>query len=421
MPKPYKLFTIYAREDAQYLEELRGQLRPLEIAGHLKVWSDREINPGVDWEREIVHNLDTADIIVILVSSAYYNSVFIHEKEIKYALSRHEKGETKMLPIIVRPCSFGDDPIISRLQVLPTDGKPVTDRRHWAERDDAWLDVVAGVKRTISIILDAENRSEQETREAAERERLAAERKKEEEQRARQAEKDALERTERERREAEQRTREEQARFEREAEERAENERLAQLRLEREQEARRAEQAAWQQATAADDIPDYENYLAHYPQGEYIREVRYRIKELRRGRKGLNSNFTNKWIIFPGIIWGLLVIPLIISIKEYDSGISAFVICSALILGGIATITFAAYSLNHNNSVYFITLWSFIYLGIKIGMIAEIVSVVLAVALLDRDNQFFVDFSFIMLLVYIVIGSITGLIYGLIARKNKVN
>lgn len=56
MPQPYKLFTIYAREDAQYLEELRGQLRPLEHAGRIRVWSDRKINPGVDWEREIIHN-----------------------------------------------------------------------------------------------------------------------------------------------------------------------------------------------------------------------------------------------------------------------------------------------------------------------------------------------------------------------------
>ena len=113
MPQPYKLFTIYAREDAQYLSELLGQLRPLELAGRIKVWSDPEIDPGVEWEKEIVQKLDTADIILILVSSAYYNSVYIHEVEIKYALSRHDKGEARVLPVIVRPCHFGDDPIIS--------------------------------------------------------------------------------------------------------------------------------------------------------------------------------------------------------------------------------------------------------------------------------------------------------------------
>jgi len=183
MPAPYKIFTIYAREDAAYLEELRGQLRPLENAGRIKVWSDREINPGVNWEQEIVHNLDTADIILILVSAAYYNSAYIHDKEIRYALARHEQGQAKVLPIIVRPVDFSDDPVISRLQVLPTDGKPVNDRRHWQERDDAWLDVVAGIKRTLAVLMDAENRQKQQGEEALERMRqaeLAAEKKEQE-------------------------------------------------------------------------------------------------------------------------------------------------------------------------------------------------------------------------------------------------
>ena len=210
MPQPYKVFTIYAREDAPYLEELRGQLRPLEIGGRIKVWSDREINPGVDWEQEIVQHLDTADIILILVSAAYYNSVYIHEKEIKYALARHEKGEAKVLPIIVRPVDFSDDPIISRLQVLPTDGRPVTDRRQWPERDDAWVDVVAGIKRTINLLLEAENRRVQEAREvvlaierreqeallavaqAAERQQLALEQQKETTARAEKAERERV-------------------------------------------------------------------------------------------------------------------------------------------------------------------------------------------------------------------------------------
>jgi formylglycine-generating enzyme required for sulfatase activity len=159
MPQPFKVFIIYAREDAMYRNELEGQLRPLQNAGRIKVWSDREINPGAEWENEIIQNLDTADIILMLVSSDYFKSAYIHEKEIKYALARHEKGEAKVLPIIVRPVDFLEDPTISRLQVLPTDGKPVADKRYWAERDDAWLDVVAGVKRTIDSLRAAEDRA----------------------------------------------------------------------------------------------------------------------------------------------------------------------------------------------------------------------------------------------------------------------
>jgi formylglycine-generating enzyme required for sulfatase activity len=233
MPQPYKLFTIYAREDAQYLEELRGQLRPLEHAGRIKVWSDREINPGVDWEQEIVHNLDSADIILILVSAAYYNSAYIHDKEIKHAISRHERGEAKVLPVIVRPCSFPDDPVISRLQVLPTDGKPVTSH-HWRQRDEAWLDVVAGVKKTLSLF-DAAVSDKERAKEQAQQATRAAE--------ALKAKEDAS-------------------------------------RLLHEQ-----EQIAWQQTTAAHLVSAYENYLARYPQGEYAREARARIKTLKKTEK----------------------------------------------------------------------------------------------------------------------------------------
>ena len=296
MPQPYKLFTIYAREDAQYLEELRGQLRPLEIAGRIRIWNDREINPGVDWEKEIVRNLDTADIILILVSAAYYNSAYIHEKEIKYALDRHERGEAKVLPVIVRPCSFLDDPVISRLQVLPSDGKPVTSH-HWRERDDAWVDVVAGVKRTLDLMRDAENRREQEKQDAAERAKQAAERQKEDEKRAREAEADARERSERAREEAARRTAEEQDRRRRETEasrlreaqlkqEREERERLEQQQREQEDAYRRADSAAWLQAAAAHHIEAYESYLTDFPLGDMAKEARTRIRALKRESGG---------------------------------------------------------------------------------------------------------------------------------------
>jgi len=271
MPPPYKVFTIYAREDALYLEELRGQLRPLEIAGRIKVWSDREINPGVDWEHEIVHNLDTADIILILVSSAYYNSVYIHEKEIKYALARHEKGEAKVLPIIVRPCSFGDDPVISRLKVLPTDGKPVTDKRSWPERDDAWLDVVFGLKRTLQLLDNAETDRLQAIAAALKADADAKERAKKEKEAAQNVKKG--EAAKRERDAAQQREQEAQ---------RAAQARADEARREKEAAYHREHLAAWEQALAADNAEAYQQYLSHFPQGVNTSDAQRRIKQLNK-------------------------------------------------------------------------------------------------------------------------------------------
>jgi len=158
MPPPYKVFTIYAREDAQCLEELRGHLRPLEKAKRITVWSDREINPGVEWEREIIDNLGSADIVLVLVSAAYFQSAYIHEVEIELARKRHDAGAARMLPII------------GSLQVLPTDAKPVVSRQ-WDDRDHAWADVVAGLKRMLELLDVAERERHASEQAAAEAER----------------------------------------------------------------------------------------------------------------------------------------------------------------------------------------------------------------------------------------------------------
>ncbi len=112
----------------------------------LKIWCDREIDPGVKWEDAILRNMDTADMILLMVSAAYYDSSYIHDKELKYALMRHEKGEATVIPLIVRPCKFHVDPIVSSLQALPKDARPVTS---WNDRDDAWLDIMNGIEREI--------------------------------------------------------------------------------------------------------------------------------------------------------------------------------------------------------------------------------------------------------------------------------
>lgn len=255
MPLPYKIFTIYAREDASHLSELLGQLRPLEIGKQVEVWSDREINPGVVWEKEIVRNLDTADIILILVSSAYYKSSYIHEVEIKHAVTRHEKGEARVLPIIVRPCSFRDDPLVTSLQVLPTDGKPVTDRKYWPEPDEAWLDVVDGVKRTINNMREAEQYSERTALEIAERERQEDERRHQAEQRQREAQK--------------QRIRDESARQERE----------------------KAENDAWQIAQVTTTLTSFQDYLAKYPNGLHSNEARAAIADLKTPEQVISHQY----------------------------------------------------------------------------------------------------------------------------------
>ncbi|MBX2889728.1 MAG: TIR domain-containing protein [Saprospiraceae bacterium] len=169
--QPPLAFIIYAREDEPFRAELKAQLLPMERAGQLRVWTDRELIAGEHWEPAIKEKLKSADIILLLVSTDYFSSDYIHEVELKEAIERHNRGEARVLPVIVRPCDWEIDPVVSSLQVLPTDGNPVNDPSKWHTRETAWVDVVRGVRRTLQQ-LQAE-RAQAEA--AAEKKRNAAE------------------------------------------------------------------------------------------------------------------------------------------------------------------------------------------------------------------------------------------------------
>jgi len=140
------LFISYSHKDVTYRDELTSHLKGLLRAGFLSTWSDKEIIPGQDWEQEIIHNAETADIIVLLISSDFLNSKYIYEKEFAMVLERLERGEVTIIPIIARPCHWEDEDF-SKFQILPSGGKPIA---LWDNMDAAYTDIVKGIKRSIT-------------------------------------------------------------------------------------------------------------------------------------------------------------------------------------------------------------------------------------------------------------------------------
>ena len=147
MKEPIKIFLCYAREDEALLNKLKTHLRPLQRQNLIDVWNDRNISAGTEWEKEISQHLNTAQIILLLVSPDFMNSDYCYGIEMKRALERHERDEALVIPIIVRPTYWKTTPL-SQIQVLPTDGKPLTDR-NWHTLDDALLNVIEGIRRAI--------------------------------------------------------------------------------------------------------------------------------------------------------------------------------------------------------------------------------------------------------------------------------
>jgi hypothetical protein len=69
-------------------------------------------------------NLEHAKIILLLVSTDFIASDYYWEIEMKRVLERHEKGEARVIPVIIREAKWDTAPF-AKLQALPEKGKAV--------------------------------------------------------------------------------------------------------------------------------------------------------------------------------------------------------------------------------------------------------------------------------------------------------
>jgi predicted ATP-binding protein involved in virulence len=146
-----EIFFAYARQDEALRNELAKHLIPLQREKIITAWHDREIPLGTEWQSEIDRHLETAQIILLLISADFLASNYCYDIELIRALQRHEKGEAKVIPIILRACDWTDTPI-GILQSLPIDGQAITS---WPNSDMAFSSVVGGLRQAIYQMMDA--------------------------------------------------------------------------------------------------------------------------------------------------------------------------------------------------------------------------------------------------------------------------
>ncbi|MEM9091136.1 MAG: GUN4 domain-containing protein [Cyanobacteria bacterium P01_F01_bin.53] len=138
------VFFSYSHKDEKLRNELAKHLRTLKRSGIISDWHDRKILPGDEWDHQIKEHLNAAQIILLLISSDFIDSDYCHDVEIDRAMERHQAGEARVIPVILRPCLWEITPL-GKLQALPKNGTPVTDLGVWRNLDNAFLNIAQGV------------------------------------------------------------------------------------------------------------------------------------------------------------------------------------------------------------------------------------------------------------------------------------
>src|SRR6266496_3146901 len=152
---PIRIFYSYAHEDKRYQQRIKQQLGLLRNQGLITQFSDQDILPGQEWKNEINRKLETADIILLLVSPAFLDSEYCYTEEMKRAFQRYEAKEVRLIPIIIRPCEWKQSPL-GRLQALPSKGRPVN---AWRPQDDAYNEIGTGIRKVVDDVQRKKSRN----------------------------------------------------------------------------------------------------------------------------------------------------------------------------------------------------------------------------------------------------------------------
>jgi hypothetical protein len=110
-PPAVKIFLSWAHEDKHTKDALLAILRPtLRLIRDVRIewWQDSDLTPGEELLPAIAGRLDEADYGLLLLSNAYFDSIFIRDHELpRFAGPDADKGS---LPVLLRPLpGFGPE------------------------------------------------------------------------------------------------------------------------------------------------------------------------------------------------------------------------------------------------------------------------------------------------------------------------
>jgi hypothetical protein len=145
---PHKVFISHAPEDDAYVWELERHLAVLQRSGIIRSWHTRRLNPGEDWVRAIDEHMQSADVVLLMLSPSFLNLEGA-ELEINRALEMAAESGTLVIPVLLRPADHRYIRNLAYLRASPKNGVPIS---MWKSRDEAWLAVSSDIREALASL-----------------------------------------------------------------------------------------------------------------------------------------------------------------------------------------------------------------------------------------------------------------------------
>jgi hypothetical protein len=142
---PIEILCCYSSADEQWLHKLEIHLSLLKHQSLISFWHAQLIAPGSDWTQEMEQHLETASVILLLISADFLASDYCYSVQMGYALDRQREGKSCVIPLLVRAVDWKEAPF-AHLRVLPTNTQPLAS---WQDEDRALADVTSSIRQVI--------------------------------------------------------------------------------------------------------------------------------------------------------------------------------------------------------------------------------------------------------------------------------
>lgn len=144
-----EVFFSYSSANDELCQQLLRHLSSLRRQDRIHQWRNCQIKPGQNRVEEIERHLDSAHVILLLVSADFLHSEPCFSTELKRAIERHEAGTARVIPIILRDVDCYGMPF-EKLEPLPKNRTPVTS---WKNQDEAFTDIAKAIRTTVEEMI----------------------------------------------------------------------------------------------------------------------------------------------------------------------------------------------------------------------------------------------------------------------------
>jgi hypothetical protein len=148
------IFVSYSHSNQYWLAQIQPLLRSAAEGLRVDAWDDTRIAPGSRWQGEIKEALDTAAAAILLLSPAFFASVFIRDYELPALVEAAGAGELVILPLIVEPLEGCDhSAITANYQAVNDLSRPLISLDE-PSRQTIWLRLATSINQVAAKISD---------------------------------------------------------------------------------------------------------------------------------------------------------------------------------------------------------------------------------------------------------------------------